>query len=426
MPPVQFHCSQCQKLMAVSPEYLGKKVRCPHCQQVVIAPPVAPVPTPANFAPPFPEVSLERHREEHESIFGEPVKDDLFDDEDQSPGVEMPAEPKPPAPSPPPPAPSPSIGLTSVPLFAPEKVGTSPAVENGAFGQPQEWTSGSEVSHSMSADAPRRVIVQQTTSRALIWFLSFLIPYAILMTAGTFYFMYRLSQVPSPLELLPDLPENKNYGTTKGQQTLRVLYQRAPVTTELPPHLRTRLGQPVQVGNVEVTPLKIEKRHIRYKSNVAGEQAESSDFDALVLTVQLKNISTDEFFDPTDPMFQRLYKDEAKATKPYTFLEFLDGKRQPIWGGPLELDQHNERIDGQEFGKRPLSPGAAVTTVYATPASDKVNRRLTGYQGEFLWRIQVRRGSVEYKGKQYSTTGVVGIEFSAAEIVSQKMSAQQS
>src|SRR5262245_1373079 len=37
MAAIKFPCSACSKLMAVNEEYAGKKVRCPHCQQVVIA-----------------------------------------------------------------------------------------------------------------------------------------------------------------------------------------------------------------------------------------------------------------------------------------------------------------------------------------------------------------------------------------------------
>src|SRR4051794_24281344 len=62
MPPpqtVQFQCGQCFKLMAVSVAYLGKRVRCPHCQAVVQVPvpassapaPVAPPPVPPRAGP---------------------------------------------------------------------------------------------------------------------------------------------------------------------------------------------------------------------------------------------------------------------------------------------------------------------------------------------------------------------------------------
>src|SRR5215469_509745 len=85
METVNFQCGHCRQLLAVSKQHLGQQVRCPHCQQVVVAPPQeaavppsAPVPPPQDpfsaafsFAPPKPE--------EHDSIFSAPAEsDDLF------------------------------------------------------------------------------------------------------------------------------------------------------------------------------------------------------------------------------------------------------------------------------------------------------------------------------------------------------------
>src|SRR3954468_5525969 len=38
MQTVNFQCGHCGNLMGVSVEFLGQQVRCPHCQQVVVAP----------------------------------------------------------------------------------------------------------------------------------------------------------------------------------------------------------------------------------------------------------------------------------------------------------------------------------------------------------------------------------------------------
>src|SRR5260370_40980448 len=53
METLTFQCGHCNKLMAVGTEYLGRQVRCPHCQQVVIAP-TQPAPT-----SPLPEAAQE-------------------------------------------------------------------------------------------------------------------------------------------------------------------------------------------------------------------------------------------------------------------------------------------------------------------------------------------------------------------------------
>jgi DNA-directed RNA polymerase subunit RPC12/RpoP len=46
MQTVNFPCGNCGNLMAVGTDYLGQQARCPHCQQVVLAPPPAAPPGP--------------------------------------------------------------------------------------------------------------------------------------------------------------------------------------------------------------------------------------------------------------------------------------------------------------------------------------------------------------------------------------------
>src|SRR6516225_5812743 len=73
MGTVNFECGHCHSLMAVGEEFLGQPVRCPHCQQVVLAP--APVPSP------FDAPTLRAGGpDEHDSIFTPPevAGDDLF------------------------------------------------------------------------------------------------------------------------------------------------------------------------------------------------------------------------------------------------------------------------------------------------------------------------------------------------------------
>ena len=45
MDVVRFPCSHCQKLMGVGPELAGQRVRCPHCQRVLVAPAADVVPS---------------------------------------------------------------------------------------------------------------------------------------------------------------------------------------------------------------------------------------------------------------------------------------------------------------------------------------------------------------------------------------------
>src|SRR5947209_2691562 len=122
---VNFQCGACGKLMAVGVDFLGQQVRCPHCQQVVIAPGARPAtaPAPPPTPPPEPGVStpaatirerspvvppqpftLPRMHNDHEDIFSQrsDTEDALFS-QPEGPRLEVPRHPEPePAPAPPP------------------------------------------------------------------------------------------------------------------------------------------------------------------------------------------------------------------------------------------------------------------------------------------------------------------------------------
>src|SRR6185437_1441396 len=98
MQTVQFQCGHCNKLMGVSGEFLGQQVRCPHCQQVVVAPlSAAPLPAPpeaSSFSPDLIQTVLQPPipLADPEDIFSPPdVTEDLFGQPD-APRIEMPPE----------------------------------------------------------------------------------------------------------------------------------------------------------------------------------------------------------------------------------------------------------------------------------------------------------------------------------------------
>src|SRR5271155_5891354 len=91
MQTINFQCGHCRNVMGVGTAYLGKQVRCPHCQQVVLAPAQGPAPAPAAAAPRPAPGSGSPPKDEHESIFGEQVDEDLFGAPPKS-KVELPPE----------------------------------------------------------------------------------------------------------------------------------------------------------------------------------------------------------------------------------------------------------------------------------------------------------------------------------------------
>jgi hypothetical protein len=134
---VQFECGHCQKLMAVSAEHQGQHVRCPHCQQVVVAPPpAAPEPAPAPAAEPSSPAAggaqplfAPAPVEDHEDIFSGPEDpEDLFG-EPRAPRLELP-------PTAPAPAPQPEVNGSSarfpVEAAPPEEPAPEPALPPAA------------------------------------------------------------------------------------------------------------------------------------------------------------------------------------------------------------------------------------------------------------------------------------------------------
>lgn len=91
MTTLNFQCGHCHNLMAVGQEFLGQQVRCPHCQQVVLAPNPAAAPPPFSVEAPVIEVP---RADEEESIFtqSDASGDDLFGAA-ALPRVEVPTEP---------------------------------------------------------------------------------------------------------------------------------------------------------------------------------------------------------------------------------------------------------------------------------------------------------------------------------------------
>jgi hypothetical protein len=218
--------------------------------------------------------------------------------------------------------------------------------------------------------------------------LIFLVPYAIVTTAYIAWQTYNQSKtVPfDPLERLPD-PKPASGGAVR-------IHPHSP----LPGKLKTSLHQPLRVGDLEVTPLRVEK-----------DQQER-----LCLYLKLRNVSEDVAFAPLLPkesyVFKRLSREE---TGPYTYLE-VDGQRfyarDAGWEDPPPRKEE-ALFDGV------LRPSETLLVVFRTQEKDKgaIAAAEAGHKG-FLWRIQLRRGLLPVGDTEVSATAVVGIEFGARAV----------
>ena len=204
METVKFQCGKCQKVMAVGADLLGKQVRCPHCQQVIMAPASAPAPVlaPAGAAAPAPGGAPEvvfrmpaPRTEEEGSIFGETEEegDDLFNSP-RVPTVELPPAP----PSPP-----------SAPVHAPACVATIPMPALGqSNGAATAEAHGEAAIGESPADRARQLarLQSQKENKMTFMLLIVIVPYALIMTiAVIFLVLTRPSPNPrGPSKLLPD------------------------------------------------------------------------------------------------------------------------------------------------------------------------------------------------------------------------------
>jgi len=454
METVNFQCGHCQQVLAVSKEHIGQQVRCPHCQQVV----VAPLPSPPAPAPEFPDMLEGPYRppaEEHESIFSAPTEsEDLFGDQ-PSAGVEMPPEVAPPPPPPEPTdvlpplpdqEPQPISPTVSVPSLAPGE--TLSYLPDGASGPPappegplapetaapptlapslapvvnEQPGEGGEDLASIFRGGPVR------TSKGGGWhialFIMPLISYSVLATIVAGIYMWRyyafvrdvelgLKQQQHPLEFLPDLEGDNPTGKRPKNADLQVPSPNP--NQELPPQLRATLGQTLQIGDLEVEPLRVERDHIWISDTPKGQAQDSG--EALKLFLRVKNISSNLTFYPLDRYFTRKF-DPARDRPPYTQLIIGD---EHFYGGPASWADRqfanpratNEYVQGQDAYLRALKPGQEVKTFICTDPQNADLAMMLAKPGSERreWRVQLRRGLVEVKGRRIPASCVIGVEF---------------
>jgi hypothetical protein len=251
--------------------------------------------------------------------------------------------------------------------------------------------------------------------------LSLVAPYAVFMTivAATFAYKFYTSRFEHPLAVIPDLVgEYRNASQHKSGAHSEPLPK---PDQPLPPHLTTSIGLPISVGQIEITPLKIEYRpwiaFSKQKSKVEADAVAIK--ETLVLTLRIKNVSTDVLVYPMDPFFDRRPK-EGDRTQPFTLID-AGGKK--FFGGMIsyETDRgeiEREWLDGREADGQQLEPGQSRDVVLVTrPAyATEIRDSLRSGGREAVWRVHVRRGLYEFNGQEFSVAAVVGVRFAASDL----------
>lgn len=442
MQTVNFHCPHCGNLMAVGMNLLGRNVRCPHCKQVVRAPAAAgeppavsgPVPQapPLTPAPP-PQFKVPTQTEHHESIFGERHDEDLFGSEPLKPTLPtVAAPPTMPDPQPPPTPPPPR----HVPQYEETRTYEAPApLPDYSLLPPDEPRHDHRPTEPVPQGTyrPRSPRQEPAGTPAFTWIL---LAYAVLATvaAGVFGYLYLVggSKAGHPFEAIPDF-----YGqyekATGAENRKQLSYQGLPdPKLDVPPNLRVRLGGELTVGDLQVRPTKVVKQAMAYTREDAVKGPITNDASTgLALALEVKNLSADTTFHPNDPAFNRAF--DPKQPVPYTALQV---RREFFYGPfawPMPDDTKDNSLIGFAISKEPLGPGQERTTwVTVAPRGmktagdrqiDDTIRQVRDKQPgtAFLWRVQLRRGSVKARagdGREVhvSATTVIGVEFKADDI----------
>jgi hypothetical protein len=251
--------------------------------------------------------------------------------------------------------------------------------------------------------------------------LSLVAPYAALMTvvAATFAYKFYSSRFEHPLAVIPDLVGEYRNATTRKSGARSVPLPRPD--QPLPANLITSLDAPLSIGQIEVTPLKIERRAwTAYSKKKKKEEPDAVPIpDTLVLTLSIKNISPDVLIYPMDPYFDRRPQDDDRAL-PFTLIE-VNGKA--YFGGIISYEPDSgsiqrEWIEGREADGQPLQPGESRDVVLVTRPSyaNTILEALRTGGTEATWRVHIRRGFYEFNGQEYSVAAVVGVRFTFRDI----------
>jgi hypothetical protein len=458
--------------MAVEDRFLGQQVRCPHCQQVLIAPNPSNAPVSDSNSPDRLEAELNPSLDfsdgqehlpsdissvgplvhEHESIFAPSSEgnEDLFGIPSSS-MVEFPSETAGNAPiqekSDEKPSSDSSPPISSNPITSPyseafsteslEQPNLPPLASPGTVevsavpSSDDEWPKAdgllppADLPEEMKAKPDyTRQVARRAKRESLFttYLIIILIPYAIFASCVAVYFYWRMMQMPHPLEYLRDAGENP-----PAKRSSSSVQEVISPETGLPSKLQVALGQSIRIGDLEVQPQKVERRKITICSE-SGRLPQLTATDALVLTLRLRNISPDVFFTPTDPVFDRRWKGELGTNRPYTLLD-IGGVR--FFGGPVKwsprtkdgksrgIGDPREYVKGQEHDNQILKPGEERTSIFCTdPDNPEILRALKGYQGPLVWRVHLRRGLVPVGDREVSATAVIGVVFDKKDILS--------
>jgi hypothetical protein len=239
--------------------------------------------------------------------------------------------------------------------------------------------------------------------------------YAVIATVLAVYGLFIRSgdklEPGHPLSTIPD-----NFGEFDPPSRKKVTQYKFPVDGELPAAQRAGLGQTVSIGQLEVQPVRVEKRRLGIVLERPKGPPQPPEFTnpALVLTLSIRNTGDLAIY-PMDPAFTR----RATANdKPITRL--VVGK-ETFAGGyiewPLDPERIRKKIEVQQANDSiPLRPGETREYVVFTDAKPEIVGAVETATEPVQWRVEVRRGLIEFRGEEIPVTAIIGVDFKGSDV----------
>ncbi len=377
METVQLQCGQCKNVMAIGVEHLGGQVQCPHCRCVVQTPPRS------AFAAEVPEApSVDSSGE---SIFSPQDATDIVFGNKGMPKVELPAKQPKEAPA------DETIKIDPMATHVP-RPRKPKAPEPEPKEEPAEVEAAQPADEADLTQLKRERPVYDRSVFPLIAMI-FLVPYAIVTTAFIVYLVFFAPKGSTdPFEYLNDPMPNPSKGGPRRVSKAQPVHNHPLLASRIVP-----LGTPIQVGDLLVTPEKVQLTR-------EGD---------LRLVLRTKNTSTNTAFEPMSDAFVRYVAN--RDAKPFTYLESKSSDLSDVFGGYLGFAKS---IDGKETGDGYIRPKDQVYVFITTHDAYRKQEvaSMIKKKDNMLWRVQLRRGFVSLSGKDVSATSVIGVEFSFSDI----------
>jgi hypothetical protein len=237
------------------------------------------------------------------------------------------------------------------------------------------WTRRSQsakvlISHGSAFDDD-----EQLGEPRMLWFLLALLAYATTITAALVWLfwtgrIFGIRQVPAS-DVRPVTPEPSPAPADPA---------RSLPLPAIPVDNVAKLGIPIRIGDVEVTPIAIVSSPVELLRFVDDPpEYRREDTDSLILRLKVTNLSNDHHFAPLDRDLIR------GPSAPLDRTQITSSKGETIRLYPLAVESEWV-IQGQQFPV--LKPGETTETVLATEAV--TDDRLAG---DLTWRVRLRIGT---------------------------------